>query len=399
MHSDPMPMLRTLERKQAYVLGVDDASFVAEAHGFLRWAFGDRTLRPHLAGMLIPPREVARFVEVAPRLISEAGDVVNWLRAKEPAICAHVASERDWGMFDTIVAMAREQSSPEAADRADFVFNLLRMAREGVGLSFGDRVDEEIVAAWRAAADLATAYEHHARERDLAVRISPGGALMQLVTLCRGGDAVPDGLPHWSDFARGAVGFGRVALDDMATARGAFRRFVEGLLSSLEGSLPGQRMLQRFKERAVWFDRERLRATADDKAEAALTLELGRYLHDAGLPVMPIAHPTAVAQLPLPEKVIGARAVVSTGADRRHVLRGLHALHAQLLSLDAAAFEVEEGLLAIFCLEGPLFELPPTIRTERFTIHIETIDLASERSITGAKPVRIDLDEAIRATQ
>src|SRR5262245_52182448 len=112
MHGEPLSLFRTLDRKQAYVLGVDDATFLAEVHGFLRWALADLTLRPLLADLLLPPPAVARFVDAAPRLIAEAGDLVSWLRAKEPAICSHVASERDWAEFDTIVATAREQSSP-----------------------------------------------------------------------------------------------------------------------------------------------------------------------------------------------------------------------------------------------------------------------------------------------
>src|SRR5262249_23456245 len=123
MLREPLPLFRTLERKQAYVLGVDDATLVVEIHGFLRWTVADLTLRAHVMALLEPPREVARFVEAAPRLIGDAGDVINWLRSREPAICAAVAAEHDWAEFDRIVAMAREQSAPGVADRADFVFN------------------------------------------------------------------------------------------------------------------------------------------------------------------------------------------------------------------------------------------------------------------------------------
>src|SRR5215510_15030257 len=73
MHRDAAPLLRTLERKQAYVLGVDDVTFVPEVRSFVRWALADLTLRTHLKEMIEPPPEVTSFVEAAPRLVGEAG--------------------------------------------------------------------------------------------------------------------------------------------------------------------------------------------------------------------------------------------------------------------------------------------------------------------------------------
>jgi hypothetical protein len=372
MHRDPAALCRTLERKQAFVLSADDASFVAEVRGFLQWALVD--VREHLVGLLAPPDEVARYVEAAPGLVAEAGDVINWMRAKEPQACAEVADAAAWEECDRIVAMARERSSPEVADRAAYVFGMLNAARDGVGRAFRDRTDNESVAAWQAAIDIARAFEHRVRERNLAVRVAPGGALLQLVALCRGTE-VPEGTKHWTDFTAGAVGFGVGAIDEVASARAAFRRVVEGLLTALEGSSGGRALLRRFAERTA-FDAPRASAITSDEA---LTRELALYLHDAGLLL-------ASARL--------ARAVRCADGDPKTILGAIRELHAALV--EAADQDVHEGLMAVLVVSGPLFELPAEIRTVRFTIRFEAIDLRPSDA-RQEDAVRISAEAALAA--
>jgi hypothetical protein len=392
MLRDPTALARTLERKQGFVLAADDASFVAEVRGFLQWALGDLGVREHLLGLLEPPDEVARYVDAAPGLVADAGDVVNWMRAKEPQACAEVADASAWDECDRLVAMAREGSAPEVADRAAYVFGMLNAARDGVGRAFRDRTDNESVAAWQAALDLARTFEHRVRERNLAVRVAPGGALLQLVALCRGAD-VPEGTKHWSDFTEGAVGFGVAPIEDVASARAAFRRVIEGLLTSLEGSSRSRTTLRGYVERTRSFDVDRVTRLATSGGEPALTRELLLYLHDAGLPVATKRAPHRAFR----EPAIGARAVVSSNGDAEKVLEGLRTLHADLLALDAAGFEVDEGLMAVFVVAGPLFDIPPDMKTARFTIRIESIDLRPA-NVPHGDPVRISGEVALAAT-
>lgn len=376
MHRDPAALCRTVERKQAFVLSADDASFVGEVIGFLRWALADVAIREHLVALLEPPDEVTRFVQAAPGLVADAGDVINWMRAKEPAACAQVAEPSAWEECERVVSLAREGSSPEVVHRAGHVFGMLGAARDAVGRSFRDRTDDESVAAWRAAVDLAQRFERQVRERNLAARVSPGAALVRLVASCRAASAPEDGTKHWTDFTRGAIGFAVAPLEDAPSARLALRRVVEGLLTSLEGVPRGRTALRRFVARTASFDAERVARSVGPEAEAALTRDLARYLHDAGLPVVSRAGARR-ADASISERAIVARAVVSASGDPRALVDAVRALRAELVALDAAGFDVDEGLMAVFVVGGASLDLPQDVAGERFTIRIEAADLRS----------------------
>jgi hypothetical protein len=72
-------------------------------------------------------------------------------------------------------------------------------------------------------------------------------------------------------------------------------------------------------------------------------------------------------------------------------------LHADLLALDAAGLSVDEGLMAVFVVAGPLFDIPRDVQTARFKIRIESIDLRPAKMPHG-DPVRISAEVALAAT-
>jgi len=292
-------LFSTLERKRAHVLGADDGTFLVELRAFLRWALGDPRLREHMVSLLEPTEEVLRYIEAVPSLIADARNVAHWLRAEAPAACAEIGNDAHWAEFDRLVDLIdtpTRRSLRELTEITEAVFTTLRAVREAVGRSAMGKNDDERVAAWRTAVELANTYDHRMRERDFAAEASPGVALSRIVALCRAASTPPEGVAHWTDFAP-ADSAGRFSVRSLqsglrdsqaewvAFARGAFRRFMEGLITSLEEGLSLRYVASRFEERANAFDRDRLRRMATVDGEDALTNELARYLHDRGLAV------------------------------------------------------------------------------------------------------------------
>jgi hypothetical protein len=53
----------------------------------------------------------------------------------------------------------------------------------------------------------------------------------------------------------------------------------------------------------------------------------------------------------------------------------------------------------VFCIDGPLLELPAVLRTERLTIHVETIDLARADDVAHRETLPITVEEASGAVR
>src|SRR5262249_16506151 len=143
-------------------------------------------------------------------------------------------------------------------------------------------------------------------------------------------------------------------------------RVIEQLHVLGASSLSRRVVVERFKERSTWYDKARLREVArkgPGSREDRLTLELARYLHDAGLfflvrPRVTNLEPDIVG---LQGIAVESKAYTKSGSARKDVIHGFYQLHAYLTSLETEAMRVEEGFLVVFRLGGPIYETPPTI--------------------------------------
>ncbi len=187
-----------------------------------------------------------------------------------------------------------------------------------------------------------------------------------------------------------------------ADARNHLDRFLEELHVLGASTLSNRTLIERFKERSIWYDKHRLREVAERdrrSREDNLTLELAKYLHDAGLvvlvrPRLSNLEPDAIG--------LAGLAVESKAYDRsarRDIVKGYYQLHAYMMALQTTAMPVREGFLVAFRLGGALYDTPETMEIGRFLIHSTTIDLGLSNDSGRAQPQPrlISEEEVLRA--
>ncbi|WP_412028739.1 hypothetical protein [Deinococcus yunweiensis] len=185
------------------------------------------------------------------------------------------------------------------------------------------------------------------------------------------------------------------------------RRVVNDLIIRLGRTLSMQELISRFRIRAMWYDKSRLRELANTvpegnvnlRSEDNLTKELAMYLFDQGHPVLIKAD---IENVQLDLLGLGTPILVEskitrrgTRAVRNELIRGVAQLHAYMVNLEHSAQHVEEAFYVVFRLEGPIFELPSVFRTSRFVIYPVVIDVGTSETSgrNQALPSPIALEE------
>lgn len=275
-------------------------------------------------------------------------------------------------------------------------------------------------------------YDYHVRLLRLRTRTSPGLALFKL-------EAVPDDLnppPRIIDVERQETP--SVAGDDIdwmssesyslfklawqerldaadvsvidrrvTDLRDAVERVREELRRRIGTTRSRLALVNRFKLRCEWHDRERMLAVADDDRlsggpEDRLTAEFARYLFDAGL--SPLTKPLAGGLQPglldpLASFYVEARQYASSTA-RGDIINSVKHVLDTVGRLRGGPYAVDEAFCVVFRRDGPYYDLPAVLQTETYRLHLVLVDLAPTTEAGRRqrdKPVQIPADEFFAA--
>jgi hypothetical protein len=141
-------------------------------------------------------------------------------------------------------------------------------------------------------------------------------------------------------------------------------------------------LVNRFKVRCEWHDRDRMLAVASDTTlsggpEDRLTAEFARYLFDQGL--SPIAKPlTGGLQPDLldPNARFYVEAKQYASSARADVVKAVAQVLDTVGRLRGSEYQVDEAFCVVFRREGPYYDLPLELRTETYRLHLVLVDIA-----------------------
>ena len=181
------------------------------------------------------------------------------------------------------------------------------------------------------------------------------------------------------------------------------RRAYEGIRAAIGSRLRHYEILQRYKARCMWYDRERLGqliVNSKGKEEDVLTRDLALYLFDNGMSTLyrvrkGVHEYDLIAYRTKRRVFVEAKVYKSSDHARRDLVQGFAQLHAYLNALEADDLPVQEVYYVIYRLGGPLYDLPCEIPTNRRTFYPMIVDLGPSEA-SGSKqpkPISIDLTE------
>lgn len=175
------------------------------------------------------------------------------------------------------------------------------------------------------------------------------------------------------------------------------RRVYEQLRADIGSHLSHYELIERFKIRCMFYERERLEfliQNAGRQKEDALTRELALYLFDNGLSVM-YRMKRGVHEYDLIAPSLFVEAKEYSVGDKARMINGISQLHSYINGLEADAVSIREVYYVVFRLGGPLYDWPEKIEMNRWTIYPITIDLGSSNISGSRQPrtVKITLDE------
>lgn len=178
-------------------------------------------------------------------------------------------------------------------------------------------------------------------------------------------------------------------------------RAYEGLRSCIGSHLVHYTLLQRYKSRCMWYDRDRLTSCLDDcetGKEDLLSRDLALYLFDNGIStlyrVQRGVHEYDLIGDQAKARIFVEVKVYDDNKARGRLIQGVGQLHAYINSLESSS-PIPEIYYVVYRLDGPLYDLPLQISTNRHTFYPLVIDLGpSEKSGSRQeKPIHIPLDD------
>ena len=193
----------------------------------------------------------------------------------------------------------------------------------------------------------------------------------------------------------------------VAELRDAIDRLREDLHRRIGTTRSRLALVNRFKLRCEWHDRERMLAVADDDRlpggpEHRLTGEFARYLFDAGL--SPLTKPLAGGLQPdlldpLASFYVEAKQYASSSA-RGDIVKSVAQVLDTVGRLRGGPYAVDEAFCVVFRREGPYYDLPPVLQTETYRLYLVLVDLTPTTEAGRRqrdKPVQIPADEFFAA--
>jgi len=144
-------------------------------------------------------------------------------------------------------------------------------------------------------------------------------------------------------------------------------------------------LVQRFKHRCEWHDRERLEALASDDSvpggpEDRLTAELARYLFDQGL--APLTKPMTGGLEPdlldpqQPAVYVEAKQYSDSSNARRDLRQAVRQVYDTVGRLLGTPYAVTEAFCVVFRRGGPRYLLPDVLPGEGYRLHLVLVDIA-----------------------
>jgi hypothetical protein len=189
--------------------------------------------------------------------------------------------------------------------------------------------------------------------------------------------------------------------------REAVERLREDLRRRIGTTRSRLALVNRFKLRCEWHDRERMLAVADDQRlpggpEDRLTGEFARYLFDAGL--SPLTKPLAGGLQPdlldpLASFYVEAKQYSGTSA-RGDIVRSVAQVLDTVGRLRGGPYAVDEAFCVVFRRDGPFYDLPEVLQTETYRLHLVLVDLAPTTEAgrrERERPVQIPAQEFFAA--
>lgn len=324
-------------------------------------------------------------------------------------------------------ASAREDDQPETEEQDVHAEQTPRATSEQNG------PPRDILGAWRRRlGNVQRRYDYAIRLLKLRTRTSGGVALLMLEAvpdqlnppprlLDDGGD---DSVDAASDLMRWissesyslfklAWRQGLDAADQsiirerVAELRDAVERLREELYRRIGITRSRAALVDRFKLRCEWHDRNRMLAIADDDRlpggpEDRLTGEFARYLFDAGL--SPLTKPLAGGLQPdlldpVASFYVEAKQYASSSA-RADIVKSVAQVLDTVGRLRGSPYAVDEAFCVIFRRDGPYYDLPQVLQTETYRLHLVLVDLAPPTAAGRRqrdKPVQIPTEEFFAA--
>jgi hypothetical protein len=164
--------------------------------------------------------------------------------------------------------------------------------------------------------------------------------------------------------------------DDVERLREDLRRRIGATRSRLA-------LVNRFRLRCEWHDRERMLSIAEDDRlsggpEDRLTGEFARYLFDAGLsPLTKLLAGGLQPDLldPLASFYVEAKQY-ATPSSRADIVKSVTQVLDTVGRLRGGPYAVAEAFCVVFRRAGPYYDLPQVLETETYRLHLVLVDLA-----------------------
>lgn len=143
-------------------------------------------------------------------------------------------------------------------------------------------------------------------------------------------------------------------------------------------------LVLRFKHRAEWYDRDRLRKLAEAKGagtiEDRLTGELVRFLFDQGLspltkPMVGSLQPDVLDPSLSPTFYVEAKQYAANGNPRQTLLRSVAQVHDTAGTMRGDPYGVHEAFVVVFRRGGPRYSLPEQLPGDGWTTHLVLVDI------------------------
>jgi hypothetical protein len=205
------------------------------------------------------------------------------------------------------------------------------------------------------------------------------------------GEQIDDGIPDPVVDAR------------LARMRRDMQRVVDELVRRLGAERSLLAVVERYRQRAQWYDAARLQAIAakgPGKAEDRLTETLATYLFDHGLnpltrPLAGLLQPDLLGQDSRFSFYVEAKQYkASTTSVRTYLREGMHQVWDMLGQLQGSGFDVVEAFYIVYRRGGPRYTFPPRLQHGRFVVHILMIDLAPSSERGSRAPQTFAFDAA-----
>jgi hypothetical protein len=181
------------------------------------------------------------------------------------------------------------------------------------------------------------------------------------------------------------------------------RKAYEGLRAEIGSHLIHFQIIQRYKIRCTWYDRDRLERLvkeSEGSEEEALTRDLALYLFDNGISTLYRVR-RGIHEYDLMGKQPPASIFIEVKVHKasKNPANGLAQLHSYLNTLESEDLSIWEVYYLVFRLGGPLYDIPWEIPTNHRTYYPVVIDLApsSESGSRQGQPILLSLDDFFQA--